>query len=135
MRAAQDSNDAAFGTLRSGDPAPTLNLRQNVIAVHRILDGVARNENIAVELWHGRIRDDEAITVVVKNQTSFYFIAACEAGGLRRPRRILARFLVRRLLFRLAAPEAIPPAGQFLNGAALPELCKHFEERAIVGFF
>src|SRR6202158_2853063 len=52
MRAAQDSNDAAFGTLRAGNAAQTLNLCQNVVAVHGVLNAVARNENIAVELRH-----------------------------------------------------------------------------------
>ena len=122
MRAAQDSNDAALSTLRAGDAAQTLNLCQNVVAVHRVLDAVARNEDIAVELRHRRIRDDEAITVVVENQPSFYFIAIRERRGLWTPHCLLARFLAGRLLFRLAAREAVPSAGQFLDGAAFPEL-------------
>src|SRR5216684_2529213 len=135
MCAAQDSNDAAFRALRSGDAAQTLDLRQNMIAMHRVLDGVARDENIAVELRHRRLRHNEAIAVVVKNQPSFYFIATREAGGLPRPRGVLARFLARRFLIRLAASEAVPSARYFLNGATLFELGKHLEERAIVGFF
>src|SRR6267143_5987769 len=99
-----------------------LNFCQNVVAVHGVLDGVARNENIAVELRHRRIRDDEAIAVVVKNEASFYFIAIRERRGLGTSHRLLARFLAGRLLFRLAAREAVPSAGQFLNGAAFPEL-------------
>src|SRR5229473_1838752 len=67
VRAVEDSNDTAFRSLRSGDPAQPLNLRQNMIAVHGVLDGVARDENIAVELRHRRIRDHEAIAVVVEN--------------------------------------------------------------------
>jgi len=93
MRAAQDLNDAAFSALRAGNATQTLNFCQNVVAVHGVLDGVARNENIAVELRHRRIRDDEAIAVVVKNEASFYFIAIRERRGLGMPRRLLARFL------------------------------------------
>src|SRR5260370_32437850 len=52
MRPAKDSNDAAFRTLRAGDAAQTLNLCQYVVAVHGVLDPVARDEYIAVELWH-----------------------------------------------------------------------------------
>src|SRR5882762_11620835 len=52
MRPAKDSNDAAFRTLRAGDAAPTLNLCQYVVAVHGVLDAVARDEYIAVELRH-----------------------------------------------------------------------------------
>jgi hypothetical protein len=75
------------------------------------LDAVAWDEDIAVELRHRRIRDDEAIAVVVKNQASLYFIAIREARGLRAPHRILGQFLARRLPFRLAARESVPPTG------------------------
>jgi len=122
MRAAQDSNDAAFSALRAGNATQTLNLCQNVVAVHGVLDGVARNENIAVELRHRRIRDDEAIAVVVKNEASFYFIAIREREGWGCRVASWRGFLAGRLLFRLAAREAVPSAGQFLDGAAFPEL-------------
>src|SRR5712692_541378 len=134
MCPAQDSNDAAFGTLRAGDAAQTLDLCQNVVAVHGVLDGVAGDENVAVELRHGRIRHDEAIAVVVKNQASFYFIATRERRGLRMARRVVGLSLAARLSFRLGTWEAVPPARQFLDGAPLLELGKHLEQRAIVSF-
>jgi len=49
---AKDSNDAAFRTLRAGDAPQTLNLCQDVVAVHGVLDASARDEYIAVELRH-----------------------------------------------------------------------------------
>ena len=52
MCPAKDSNDAAFRTLCAGDAAQTLNLCQYVVAVHGVLDPVARDEYIAVELRH-----------------------------------------------------------------------------------
>jgi hypothetical protein len=91
MRAAQDANDAAFRTLRSGDSAQPLNFHENMIAVHGILDGVARDENVAVELRHRRIRDNKAIAVVMKNQASFYFCTIRERGGWRSASRALGR--------------------------------------------
>jgi hypothetical protein len=135
MSAIQDSNDAAFGTLRAGDAAEALNLRQNVIAVHRVSDAVAWDENIAVELRHRRIRHDEAVAVVMKNQSPFHFMAIHERRGLRRPRGVPGRFLAQRLLFSLAAWEAVSSAGEFLDGAALFELGKHLEQRAVVVLF
>src|SRR5713226_7964246 len=134
MRPAQDSNDAAFRPLRAGDAAQTLDLCQHLVAVHGVLDGVAWNENVAVEVRHGRIRHDEAVAVVVKDQAAFYFIATREWRGLETARRVLGLSLAARLLFRLGTWEAVPPARQFLDGAPLLELGKHLEQRAIVSF-
>jgi len=98
---AQDSNDAAFRALRAGDAAQTLNLCQNVVTVHGVFDGIARDEDITVELRHRRIRDDEAIAVVVQDQTSFYFAAIHGRGGLGTPHYVLVRLLAGRLGLRL----------------------------------
>jgi hypothetical protein len=135
MGAAQDSNDAAFRTLRTANTAQTYDLGQNVIAVHGVSNSVARDENIAVELRHRRIRHDEPVAVVVLNQPPFYFIATRESAGFGGPRRVLGRLLARRLLFRLAAREAVSSPRQFFDSAALLELGKHFKERALVTLF
>src|SRR5437899_1774806 len=119
MRAAQDSNDAAFRPLRAGDAAQTLDLCQNVVAVHGVLDGVAGDENVAVEVRHRGIRHDEAIAVVVKDQATSYFIPTRKGRGLGSASRVLRLFLPGRLSFRLAAREPVSPARQFLDGAAL----------------
>ena len=102
MGPAQDSCNAAFGTLRAGDAAQTLNLGQHVVPVHGVFDGLARNEDIAVEVRHGRIRNDKPVAVVVLNQASFHFQATCERGGLGTPTGALLRFLAGARPFRLA---------------------------------
>jgi hypothetical protein len=135
MRVVEDSNDAAFGALRAGDAAQTLDFCENVIAVHGVLDGVARDEDVAVKLRYGGIGDDEAVAVVVKNEAAFYFIAARERRGLGVARGFAGRFLAGGVPFGFAVRESVSAAGQFLDGAALFQFGKHLEERAIVGFF
>src|SRR5260370_1384430 len=104
-----------------------------MITVDGVLNGVARDENVDGERRHGGIRHNEAVAVVVKNQAAFYFITTREGRGLGTLQRVLGRFLCRRLLFRLAVREAVSSPWQFLDGAALFELGKHFEQGAIVG--
>src|SRR6266446_3012330 len=111
MGAAQDAKDAAFGALRTGNAAQTLNLRQNMIAVHGVSNGVGWDENVAVELWHGRIRHHEAIAVVVEHQAAFDFIARGGRRWLGTARRALGRFFSRGVLFRLAAGEPVSASG------------------------
>src|SRR6059058_2499337 len=41
VRAVQDANDAALGTLGAWDTAPPLDLHQNVVSVHDVFDGIA----------------------------------------------------------------------------------------------
>ena len=108
VSAVEDSQDAAFRALSAGDAAQTLNLCQNVVAVHGVLDGIGRDENISVERRHGRIRNDEAVTVVVKDQATFDFIATRQGGRLGMTSRIPGRFLAERLPFRLAARKTVP---------------------------
>jgi hypothetical protein len=133
VRAVEDSEDAAFGALRTSDAAQALNLYYNVIAVHGVLDGVARNEDVTIELRHGRIGNHETVAVVVKNEAAFDFVMTGQLLGAARD--VQGRFLVRRVTFRLSAREAVSSAGQLFDGAALFELGEHFEERAIVGLF
>src|SRR2546425_165044 len=102
-----------------GDAAQTLDLCKNMIAVHGVLDGVAGDENITVEIRHGGIRHDEAVAVVVKDQAAFYFIATRKGRGLGTASRVLGLFLAGRLPFRLAAREAGSATREFLYGAAL----------------
>jgi len=78
VRAVEDSNDATLGALGARDAAQALDLCENVIAVHGVLNGVAGDEHIAVELRHGGIGDDEAVTVVVKNEAALDFVMTSE---------------------------------------------------------
>src|SRR6266581_2668753 len=107
MRAAEDSNDAALGALRSGDAAPALNSCQDVVAVHGIFDGVARNEDVAVEMRHGDVGNDETIAILVKNQASFYFVAIRQGGTFLWRRGPPRRLRAGRLLLFLAVREAV----------------------------
>jgi len=68
MGAVQDSNDAALGALRASDASEPLNLHQDVVAVHGVLDGVPRDEHIPIELRDGDIGNNKAIAIVVKHQ-------------------------------------------------------------------
>src|SRR4029077_1378564 len=135
MRAIEDSNDAAFGALRSGaGTGAALNFCQDMVAVHGIFDGVARNENISVELWHRNIGDDEAVAIVVEDQATFYLIKIRQRGTLGLRRVTGTRRLARGVAILFAAWETVATAGQFLDGMAFFELREHFEERASVGF-
>jgi hypothetical protein len=118
MRAIQDSKDAAFRALSAADACPPLNFRQDMIAVHGVFDGVARDEHVAVELWYRNIRHNETVAVMVENKPPFYFIAIRE-WSLRRPlNRLMASFAAGRLALLLAAWKPVPTAGEFLDGAA-----------------
>ena len=137
MRAVEDSNDAAFGALRTESAAgPALNFCQDMVAVHGVFDGVARNEDVAIELRHRSIGDDKAIAVVMEDQAAFYFILIRERGalGLLAPDRNAAVWPAASA-FLFAAREAVAAAGQFLDGMAFLELREHFEERPGVGLF
>ena len=70
--------------------------------MHGVFDGLARNEDITVEVRHGRIRNDEPVAVMVQNQASFHFQAIGEPGGLGAPTGALLRFLAGARPFRLA---------------------------------
>src|SRR5713101_4649420 len=110
MRAAEDSNDAALGALRSGDAAPALDSCEDVVAVHGIFDGVARNEDVAIEMRHRDVGNDETITILVENEAPFYFIAIHQ-GGTFLWRRGPPRQLAGRLLLLLAVREAVASPG------------------------
>src|SRR5437764_923154 len=48
VRAVQDANDAALGTLGAWDTAPPLDLHQNVVSVHDVFDGIAGDVYVAI---------------------------------------------------------------------------------------
>jgi hypothetical protein len=106
-----------------------------MIAMHGVFNGVARDEHVAVELRNRNIRNNETVAVVMENQPSFYFVAIRERrlGGL--VQWLLASFAAGRVALRLAAWKSVPPAWDFLNGAALFEFRKHFEQRAGICLF
>src|SRR5260370_3944431 len=118
MRAAEDSNDAAFGALRSGDAAPALDSCEDVVAVHGIFDGGARNEDVAVKMRHRDVGNDETITVLVENEAPFYFVAIRQGGTFLRRRRPPKRLRAGRLLLLPGGQDAGASPGHLLAGAA-----------------
>ncbi len=88
MRTTEDSNDAAFGALRARGAAAAQNFDEDMVAVHGVLDGVARNEDVAVELGHGRVGNDEAVAVMVENEAAGDFITSGRAREAWRRRSV-----------------------------------------------
>src|SRR5260370_26471680 len=88
MRAVEDADDAAFGPgcgcARSGTAAP-LNPRDDAVAVHRIARGITADEQIAVHLRNGFLRNDESVAIAVGNE------AAGNQMGITAGRRRCAR--------------------------------------------
>src|SRR6266446_7708613 len=111
MRAAQDSNDAALGALRSGDAARALDSCQDMVAVHGIFDGVPRNEDVAVKMRHRDVGNDEPITILVENQAPFYFVAIRQGGTFLWRGGPPNGRLAGRLLLLLAVREAVASPG------------------------
>src|SRR6266568_1973442 len=111
MRAAEDSNYATLGALRSGDTARALDSCEDMVAVHGIFDGVARNENVAVEMRHRDVGNDETIAILVENEAPFYFIAIRQGGTFLWRRGPPKGLLAGRLLFLLAVWKAVTAPG------------------------
>ena len=75
MRAVQDSQDAALGALRARYTAAPLNLHQDVVSVHGVLDGVSSDIHIAIELGYRDVRHYKAIAVGMEDQPALEFIS------------------------------------------------------------
>ena len=75
MRARDDAEDAAFGTAGPGRAAKAGNFGDDVIAVHRVFDEVAGNEEIAVEIGDGDIGNDETVAILMEDEAAFDFVA------------------------------------------------------------
>ncbi len=132
MRAAENSDDAAFGSLRSREASDAAELHKDLVTVHGVSDGIARNKNVAVKLRHRLFRHDEAVAIMVEDEAALDFVAT---GGFRDMSCrfwIVSRRAIKRLLFGLAVGEPIPAARKFLNGPALFQFREHFEQLAAV---
>jgi hypothetical protein len=111
--------------------AEAVDLGDDVIAVHGVFHGVARNENVAIHIGKGDIRNDEAVAILMENEAALDFIAG---GGL-----LLDDFLRRGfgngggIALRAAEKEA--SVGKFLDEAASLEFGEHLEEEVAVTFF
>src|SRR6267143_424168 len=124
MRPVQNANNAPFGALRAGGAAEALDFGQHVVAMHRVFDRVARDEDVTIKLRQGSVRHDKTITVVMDHQTSFYLAGSAENGALDLLWLVRSRPRGGCFPIRLAGWEAVSPARQFLDGAAFLEFCQ-----------
>ena len=158
MGAIENADDAAFGALAVGVAAAALKFCDHVVAVHGVVDGQARDENVAVQLGDGFIGHNETVAIVMEDQAATDFVA-CESFLMNARRFIasgcacdccgcglavalaLATMVGRRMLHiargvavAFAAGQAVATTGDFVDGAAFFEFSEHFEQGALVGF-
>jgi hypothetical protein len=131
MRAADDAHNTAFGAARARVTAEAIDLGDDVIAVHGVFHGIARNENVAIHVGKGDIGNDKAVAILMENEAALDFIAG---GGF-----LLDNFLGRwfgsggGITLRAAEKEA--SVGKFLDEAASLQFGEHLKEGAAVTFF
>src|SRR5215472_429008 len=136
MRAVQDSHDAALGPLRARYAAAPLNLHEDVVTVHGVLDRVSSDVHIAIELRDRSVGHHKPVAVGMKDQTARDFISTGQAGlwavgrGSGASRLLLVVFSV-----SFTPSQAIAAARHLLDGTALFQFRKHFEQRPRVRLF
>src|SRR5271157_2222023 len=131
MRAADDAHNASFSAAGAGVAAEAGNFSHDMIAVHGVFDGVARNENVAIHVGKSDIGNDKAVAILVENEAALDFITG---RGFLLDDLLGRRFgSGGRIASRAAEKEA--PVGKFLDEAASLEFGEHLEEGAAVTFF
>ena len=75
MSAAEDANDAAFGAAGSREATDFLDFGEDVVAVHGVFNIGAGDEEVAIELGDESVGNDEAVAVVMEDETAFDFVA------------------------------------------------------------
>jgi len=144
MSASEHPDNAALGTLGFAGAVEATELHLNAIAVHGVFDGIAGDEDIAIEARDGRVRDDESVAIVMEDEAALDFVAGrrrrLRSHGLRsiRVRRaasgeLFAWAMATGTSAVAAASELIAAAGEFLDGAALLEGIEHFVEGMAIG--
>jgi hypothetical protein len=134
MGTIENTHDAALRTLPFTSDTHALELYQDMVSVHGVFDSVGRNEDVAIQLWHWRVRHDKAVAVVVQDEAASNLVAT------RKGLNLLRRFTLgqprrrRRICFLFSAGEAVPTARELLYRFAFLELSKNLEKRAGVGF-
>src|SRR5439155_13973042 len=68
MRAIQNANDSPLGALALGTGSDAAQFDLHMVAVHGVADRVARNKNVAIEIWHRLVGYHEAVAVLVQDQ-------------------------------------------------------------------
>ena len=70
MRAIKDAQNAAFrATCAVAKAVAALDARQHMISVHGIAQGVAADEQVAIQIFSRRIGNNETIPVAMRHQT------------------------------------------------------------------
>jgi hypothetical protein len=137
MRAGHDAHDTTFRAARAGKSAEARDFGNDVIAVHSVLDKVARDEEVAVEIGNGDVGNDKTIAILMKDQAAANFVAR---GGLMLGK-FVAGWFRGRLEFgsgwlgagRFRQQETI--VGKFFDQAALFESSEHLEQGAATRLF
>jgi hypothetical protein len=135
MSAADNADDAPFGTSGTGQTTEPGDSGNDGIAVHGVFNVIAWNENIAIDVGKRDVGDHEAVTILMENEAAFDFVPGNgfvlreffnrlpRSGGLLRGRLLRARSLAK----KKAA------VGKFFDEAALFELGKHLKEGGAAG--
>ena len=131
MRAADDAHNAAFGAAGAGVAAEAVDLGDDVIAVHGVFDGVARNENVAIHVGKSDVGNDEAVAILMQNKPALDFVA----GGGFLLHDFLGRWFGSGGGIALRASEKEAPMGKFLDQTASLQFGKHLEKGAAATFF
>ena len=75
MSAANNANDATLGAARARDPAQPNNAGNDRVSVHGVIDMVARDEDIAVDVRERYVGHHKAIAFLMKHQAALDFVA------------------------------------------------------------
>ena len=137
MRAGNDADNAPFGTACARKSAEASDFGNDVIAVHGVLDVVARDEEVAVKIGNGQVWNDKAIAILVKDQAAANFVAR---GGF-----VLGKFVAGRFGRRLGLGSGLLGArrfrqqetvvGKFFDQTASFEFAEHLEQGAAARLF
>jgi hypothetical protein len=75
MSAADNADDAPFGTSGTGQTTEPGDSGNDGIAVHGVFNVIAWNENIAIDVGKRDVGDHEAVTILMENEAAFDFVA------------------------------------------------------------
>ncbi len=75
MRSADDADDAAFGAAGAGHATEASNFGDDRVAVHGVFNLVAWDEDVAIDVGKGDLRNDEAVAVLMVDQPAANFVA------------------------------------------------------------
>jgi hypothetical protein len=130
MRAADNAHNAPFGTARAGVATEAGNFSDDMITMHGIFDGVARDKNIAIHVGQGNIWYNEAVAILMKYEAALDFVA----GRCFLLRDFFWRWFGSRSRIATRAAKQETSMGKLLNEAAGLQFGEHLEEGTAVTF-